>query len=236
MINQISLQMLTDNVGVFKKVFDEEWCYQVRKLMNEKIEHAENCLPDDHDGNSEWMGISFRKNEKRIDTSLLMERFGSLQGYEEELKSALQQCLILYDNEVWGKHMEGQDPGSKMGWSWKHIERIQCKMQRTPPGGGFCQMHFEQGPDYFTSRRFGVWMLYLNTVDDGGTTDFPNQNMRIKPSVGDLVIWPAAYTHPHRSSPDLGQFKYIITGWFIYKDPDDEKNTVPFEKSRFNVV
>jgi hypothetical protein len=57
-------------------------------------------------------------------------------------------------------------------------------------------------------------MLYLNDVANGGRTDFPAQNVSFAPECGTLVIWPAAYTHPHRGAPDLRQTKYIVTGWF----------------------
>lgn len=231
----LRMELLPDNIGLFKQCFSKRWCNEIIEIFDQKILFAEEKrgTPDVYDGGE--LGIEFRDNKKRKDISTEMSKFGSLHDKEYELKTMLQQCLLVYDQKIWGRHM-GRERVDYTGWSWRHIEEIQCKMQRTPPGGGFCEMHYEQGSDYHTSRRFAVWMIYLNDVHKGGTTDFPNQNLKVPPRAGNLLIWPAAYTHPHRSSPDLDEMKYIITGWFVYKDVDDEKNTVPFEKSRFNVI
>ena len=97
------------------------------------------------------------------------------------------------------------------------------KMQKTYPHGGFCQFHHEQGRDPETIIRYAVWMLYLNDVTEGGATDFPVQGISLAPTEGTIVIWPAAYTHPHRSAPDLRQEKYIVTGWFEHPQEWNEE-------------
>ena len=55
--------------------------------------------------------------------------------------------------------------------------------------------------------------MYLNDIEQGGETEFPMHGLRIKPKTGRLIIWPAAYTHPHRGNPPY-QRKSYITGWF----------------------
>jgi len=59
-------------------------------------------------------------------------------------------------------------------------------------------------------------MIYLNDVMDGGHTEFPNQNKKFQPRIGDILIWPAYFTHSHRGITSLTQTKYIMTGWFTY--------------------
>ena len=56
-------------------------------------------------------------------------------------------------------------------------------------------------------------MLYLNTVEEGGETEFLYQSVRFKPVKNTLLIWPAGYTHTHRGNPPLSNEKYIVTGW-----------------------
>ena len=56
-------------------------------------------------------------------------------------------------------------------------------------------------------------MIYLNDVTDGGQTYFPQQRRKIKPRVGDLYVWPAYFTHPHKGLISKTQTKYIATGW-----------------------
>ena len=95
------------------------------------------------------------------------------------------------------------------------LKNIILKFQKSSAGGGFFDWHTEQG-DSATASRFLVWMIYLNTVEKGGHTEFKYQKRSLKPTAGTLVYWPAGYTHIHRAAPDLGEDKYIATGWFSY--------------------
>ena len=57
--------------------------------------------------------------------------------------------------------------------------------------------------------------LYLNTVDEGGETEFLYQRMRVKPEQGTLVIHPGGFTHTHRGNPPLKGVKYFMNTWII---------------------
>lgn len=94
-----------------------------------------------------------------------------------------------------------------------------CKVQCTPPKGGFHLWHCESGPN--DSRcRILVWMVYLNDVPEGeGTTEFIEQGVVLQPKKGSLVLFPASWTHTHRGNPVYTQDKYIATGWYYQVDP-----------------
>ena len=66
---------------------------------------------------------------------------------------------------------------------------------------------------YETATRRFVVQAYLNTIKEGGETEFLYQNKRIKAVQGTLLIFPAGYTHVHRGNPPIGQDKYILTSW-----------------------
>lgn len=91
------------------------------------------------------------------------------------------------------------------------------KFQRAEAQGGFYTWHHESaGQKRWNSTRAFVWMLYLNTVEQGGHTQFwkdPENIIEVKPEIGKFVFWPAGETHYHRSKPDLNETKYILTGW-----------------------
>lgn len=213
------MKVLSDNICIWENALSDQWCKEVCEIVDNKIAIAEEKregIPDE-----EVMGVAFRDNNKRIDVSMLMPTFGSLHQYEHELLVCLENCL----SEMRDYYASISEMGSPL---ITRCEPMVTKIQRTPPGGGFSQWHFEQGPGENCPRRWGVWMLYLNTVDKGGKTDFPNQGLSLKPEAGTMVIWPATYTHPHRSAPDLEEWKYIITGWTVY--PDSEEPV--YEKSR----
>ena len=89
------------------------------------------------------------------------------------------------------------------------------KIQKTRPGEGYHTWHTENMTKYDSSRIL-VWILYLNTIEDGGETEWLYLSKRSKPQQGKLAIWPAGFTHTHRGNPPLSESKYIMTGWVEY--------------------
>jgi len=69
---------------------------------------------------------------------------------------------------------------------------------------------FSVKPPYM---RIFTFMWYLNKPDEGGDTDFVFR--RVKPEPGKLVVFPAAWTYPHRGCP--AKNKYVVTGWLWVK-------------------
>ena len=65
-------------------------------------------------------------------------------------------------------------------------------------------------------QRMVTALAYLNDVEDGGETYFEHFNLRIKPSIGKTLIWPAEWTHAHRGEILNKGYKYIITGWMHF--------------------
>lgn len=86
-------------------------------------------------------------------------------------------------------------------------------MQRYLPGEGFTGWHCERASNKF-SNRILVWMIYLNTVTDGGETEFYYQHHFEEPVEGKLLIWPSDWMYLHRGVPSFTQTKYILTGWY----------------------
>jgi hypothetical protein len=90
------------------------------------------------------------------------------------------------------------------------------KIQKTLPGGGYHVWHAEDGSVEF-SRRVGVYLLYLNDVNEGGETEFLYFSKRIAPKKGRLIVFPPNFPWAHRGNPPLSGEKYIMTGWLEYK-------------------
>ena len=88
-------------------------------------------------------------------------------------------------------------------------------IQKYEIGGHFNKMHCERASLQSTHRVF-AWMTYLNDVEDGGETYFKHFNLRVKPSKGKTLIWPAEWTHAHRGEILNKGNKYIITGWMHF--------------------
>ena len=82
-------------------------------------------------------------------------------------------------------------------------------------GEGYHALHCEQdGISEYHSRML-VWMLYMYDAECG--TEFPHQNTVIQPKSGRLVLWPAAWTHPHKGVIPNKGLKYIATGWYRFE-------------------
>ena len=94
----------------------------------------------------------------------------------------------------------------------RHFISPTVRIQKTPPGGGYHIWHSDNG-DMYTSRRIIVVNLYLNTVEEGGETEFLYQHKRVPPVQGTMVLFPASWTHVHRGNPPLAGNKYIATSW-----------------------
>jgi hypothetical protein len=86
------------------------------------------------------------------------------------------------------------------------------KIQKTEPSQGYHIWHCDSS-DVMSSRKIMVVILYLNTVEEGGETEFLYQSKRIPPIQGTLALFPATWTHTHRGNPPLKGNKYILTTW-----------------------
>lgn len=89
-------------------------------------------------------------------------------------------------------------------------------IQRTKPGE-FFHWHIDSGSHQFSDRQLvAIW--YLNNVEGpGGETEFLNQNVKIKPEAGKLILFPPFWTHEHRGVTLQKGIKYIATTWVVFK-------------------
>lgn len=188
-----------DFIEVYPNALPAEYCAKACERMDAIINRpdpGDSCILSD--------------NESRTDWNIFSKRYSSLLSSEDAIIEAVWNGWRLY-NKKYGVTSRTFPEIFAQGW----------KLQRSSTGGGFHAWHSEQGSGENNMSRFGVWMIYLNTVETGGKTEFKFQDLQIKPEVGTLVIWPAAYTHVHRAAPDLVGDKYIATGWFNFPTKKD---------------
>ncbi len=95
-----------------------------------------------------------------------------------------------------------------------HLPKISLQekfnIQYYPKGGGYKKWHSEKS--VALSKRYLVFMTYLNTVPNAGT-EWLYQNYKTEAIKGLSVIWPSSFTHTHRGIISDDNEKYIITGW-----------------------
>jgi hypothetical protein len=91
------------------------------------------------------------------------------------------------------------------------------RIQFYKPNGGYKVFHTERFNNVSPyCNRHLVFMTYLNTVTEGGETEFFHQALKINAVKGKTVIWPADWTHTHRGIVSETQEKYIVTGWYSF--------------------
>lgn len=90
-----------------------------------------------------------------------------------------------------------------------------CNIQKYLPNEGYFATHCES-PTLGTCHRMLVFTTYLNDVNDGGETEFPNEKLKVKAQKGLTVFFPPDWTHPHRGVISPTETKYIITGWYSH--------------------
>ena len=92
---------------------------------------------------------------------------------------------------------------------------IGYNLQRTLPGE-YYHWHVDAGPGEFSARQMvAIW--YLNDVPGpGGETEFPLQEVLIRPAQGKLVLFPPFWTHVHRGVTLQAGVKYIDTTWVCF--------------------
>ena len=92
---------------------------------------------------------------------------------------------------------------------------IGYNLQRTLPGE-YYHWHVDGGPGEFSQRQLvAIW--YLNDVaGPGGETEFPLQQVAIRPAQGKLILFPPFWTHVHRGVALAQGVKYIATTWICF--------------------
>jgi hypothetical protein len=185
---------MTDFIEVYEDALPLDMCNAVINLIDNIAKSNPSGLIN---GAEQYAAKLLRK-----DVSVILEEHDPVMA--ADLNGFLDKALSDYIQKYPELHLLGTDIYSDC-----------CKIQKTPPGGGFTHWHCEAS-DARSSRRQLVWMVYLNTLDleDGGETEFRSQVKRLNPKAGTIVLFPAFWTHGHKGNPPYNKDKYIATGWY----------------------
>lgn len=88
-------------------------------------------------------------------------------------------------------------------------------LKRYQPGGeqGF-QLHFDSLLE--VSNRYLVLLWYLNDVDEGGATSFPDLSLSVAPKAGRLLMFPPYWMYQHVGQPPVSGDKYILSTYLLF--------------------
>jgi hypothetical protein len=120
--------------------------------------------------------------------------------YRTTVMPALFECLKKYVDEF-----DILASCTLVGW-W-------LKAQLTRKGEGYHAWHFESS-NFLHAKRVLAWSIYLNDDYQGGELEFLYFGKRVKLGEGDVVIFPAAFSHTHRGNMVTEGEKLLLTGWY----------------------
>ena len=89
------------------------------------------------------------------------------------------------------------------------FELIRIKKYETNDLDEF-KLHVDVG-DIASSSRFLNLFCYLNDVEEGGETTFPNLGLSFKPKKGSLLVFPPYWFLPHTGEKPISNPKYLLS-------------------------
>ena len=104
-----------------------------------------------------------------------------------------------------------------MLWDWVGINDTGFRLQHYVKNFGYYRMHQDGGAwaESPVSRRVLGVVIYLNDVENGGETSFPEHDVKVPARAGSIVVFPASWTHPHCGRVSISGDKWIISTFMI---------------------
>ena len=179
-------------IKTYPKAFQKSECdgiieYFNLQDMNKNLTHTE---LKDHRHFDEINLNDFREETLKTQMSIY-ERFKSfLAKYKKDAK--------LHTN-TWPENFK--------------FEEIRLKRYRA--GRGNFLDHVDVG-SLDSAMRFLVLFVYLNDVEEGGGTEFPDLDLTISPVCGTMLLFPSTWTYLHRGNTPISNDKYILGSYLHY--------------------
>ncbi|MFO1428171.1 MAG: 2OG-Fe(II) oxygenase [Steroidobacteraceae bacterium] len=79
------------------------------------------------------------------------------------------------------------------------------------------QLHFDAA--YHVANRYLVVLWYLNDVEVGGETTFPQLGIAVKPRRGRLLLFPPYWMYQHEGATPVSGDKHIVSFYLLFGDP-----------------
>jgi hypothetical protein len=79
------------------------------------------------------------------------------------------------------------------------------------------QLHFDA--IQHVANRYLVMLWYLNEVQSGGETRFPQLNYSVQPQAGRLLVFPPYWMYQHEGTPPVSGDKYILSTYLLFEAP-----------------
>jgi hypothetical protein len=177
------------NIERYIQIYDDVISGQLCDLIIEKFTKDENKEPSEVEYKSTELIIKTDNEDwKDIDDMLFQILNTNLKLYFENSKYSFTPQTRLDDS----------------GYKIQHYEKNQGKYQS----------HFDVNGIETWNRFLGV-IFYLNDVEEGGETNFPDIEYSVKPKRGRMLFFPCQYPLRHEGLIPISNDKYIINTFIL---------------------
>jgi hypothetical protein len=88
-------------------------------------------------------------------------------------------------------------------------------LKRYRPGGDESfERHFDSINE--VANRYLVLLWYLNDVEQGGETSFPQLGVKVQPRAGRLLVFPPYWMYQHEGLPPVSGDKFIVSTYLLF--------------------
>jgi hypothetical protein len=190
-----------NNLIYIKKSLTKELCDEIIHLFeNEEKKHIGTMVG----------GVNLNK-KNTTDFSIPIHQESCWNKINDILQTELQKHLNDYINKT--KPIFKYNILKDM----KYLFEDSYNIQKYKANEGFYDYHNDSFIDVYNNRyRVLTFLWYLNDVEVGGETELLD-DIFIKPECGNLLLFPASWTFPHRGKIPISNDKYILTGWLCSK-------------------
>ena len=200
-----------DTIGVYPEALSKDRCQEIIDFFETKIE-----------ANKAFQGVTMAGVNKDVKNTIDYNFRGSIKIREEELKDSVLNCFSTYTYEHYLPSIVDLTifPFNEMLENNTYFNGLNLQ-KYIKNQGHFNRWHVENSSKITGTRAF-VYILYLNDVEEGGTTDFlfkdreTGDYFSVVPKQGTLVIHPTHFPYIHRGSIPVSSDKYIATTWLEY--------------------
>jgi len=187
---------LKDYIRVYDDALDKNICRNIIRIYKEREDLAEYW---DHEGRPSFSMVNITKEAEEAQDHEWMK-------IHNELIVAVRTVSEQYMNDL----------NCRYHWPPANtLEQIRLKHYEANNHDRF-DYHVDVG-DHDSARRFLVLFFYLNDVEEGGETHFPDLDYKVKPKEGSALLFPPTWMYPHAGLKPVSNDKYIIGTYLHYK-------------------
>lgn len=191
LLNGCKVAWAKDFIVCFEDLFAADFCQQIINSFESD--------PNKRAGRAYTPGDQLKVNSDKISTDLEISSSKAWASIHDEIYRKVSAALNGYISHAPGLQV------APLQWTG-------CNIKRYDKGVGEFKWHFDTLHQSTITRQL-AFVIYLNSVDEGGETEFHHQQIKAKPRQGNAIIFPTFWTHMHRGCIPISHDKYIITSF-----------------------